>query len=200
MNRRAAYMVVLFCIAGCASQPVIGTGRSTTAPYPTVPQATRVPAQGTPPTSGPSVRDPKDIRGVWPCEVLTDGQLRELDLRPESARELEDPVTRRCGWSSATDDTNPVGLEINSDTNLAVLDVVENLRDNFERYEPTEVAGHPAIRTDAVADNSCTLVIAIADHQGVSIGSNSANRPLPDPCDIPRRMGEFILSNLPPLT
>ncbi|MBW0132893.1 DUF3558 domain-containing protein [Pseudonocardia abyssalis] len=186
---------MLVSLAGCAPEQVVGAGRPIADP-----QSTAVPAQGTPPMAGPSVRDPKDIRAIPPCDVLTDEQLRDLDLLPGTAQELKDPVTERCGWSSATDDTNPVGLEINSDTNLAVLDVVENLRGNFERYEPTEVAGHPAIRTDAVADNSCTLVIAIADHQGVSIGSNGANRPLPDPCDIPRRMGEFILSNLPPLT
>lgn len=149
---------------------------------------------------GPSVTEPKDIRGVRPCEVLTDDQLLELELVPGSARELPDPVTGRCGWSSAVDDTNPVGMEINSDTTLAILDLMHNLRNNFERYEPTEVAGHPAIRADDLADNSCALVIAIADHQGVSIEYNLANRPLPDPCEVPRRMGEFILSNLPPLT
>lgn len=149
---------------------------------------------------GPSVSEPKDIRGVAPCDVLTDEQLRELELIPESARELPDPTTGRCGWSSAVDDTNPVGLEINSGTNLAVLDLLENLRDNFARFELTEVAGHPVVRADDIADNSCTLVIVVADHQGVSIGANGANRPLPDPCELPRRMGEFILSNLPPLT
>lgn len=195
MRGRLLLLVLLIVTAGCSSTPVTGSA------HPVIgDQETVVPAQGIAPVFGPSVRDPKDIRGVPPCEVLTDLQLRELDLLPESARELADPVTKRCGWSSAIDDTNPAGLEINSDTNLAVLDLMENLRDNFARYEPTEVAGHPAIRADDVADNSCALVIAIADHQGVSIEYNLANRPLPDPCDIPRRMGEFILSNLPPLT
>lgn len=132
--------------------------------------------------------------------MLTDGQLRELDLVPESAREFADEIAPGCAWSSSTDDTNPVGLEINSDSTLAVLDLMENLRDNFGRYERTEVAGHPAVRADDVADDSCSLVIAVADHQGIGIGYNDANRPLPDPCELPRRMGEFILANLPPLT
>lgn len=190
-----AATLLILGLSGCASGPVAGSGIPVDPP-PSAPISS-VPLQGTPPTSGESVREPKDIRGVQPCAVVTDAQLVELGLIPGSAQPVDET---RCGWSSVTDDTNPVGLDLNSDTNLAVLDVLENLRDNFGRYEPTEVAGHPAIRADDVADNSCTIVIAVADHQGVSIGANGANRPLPDPCEVPRRMGEFILSNLPPLT
>ncbi|GAA3226603.1 hypothetical protein GCM10017691_16260 [Pseudonocardia petroleophila] len=166
----------------------------------TAPAAAMAPDQGAPPMFAPSVPEPKDARGIPPCDLLTDDQLRQLDLLPDSATGAGDAVVQTCAWTSATDATNPVGLEINTDSTLAALDIIYNTRDVVERFEPTEVAGHPAVRADYFADNSCTLAIGIADHQGIGIQANGANRPLPDPCDIPRRMGEFILSNLPPLT
>ncbi|WP_170183749.1 DUF3558 domain-containing protein [Pseudonocardia hydrocarbonoxydans] len=184
---------IVLATTGCSSATVPGVG----APVESV---SPVPAQGEPPRWAPSVRSPRDARGVPPCDVLSEEQIRELGFLPDTAVESINSTTQSCGWSSATDDTNPVGLEINSDSNLAALDIVHNLRETFARFEPTEVGGHPAIRADDLPDNGCALYIAIADHQGISIEYNAANRPLPDPCEIPRRMGAFILANLPPLT
>lgn len=198
MNRRCAVALMLIAAASIGCAPAL-PGAPAVAP-PAGADPTRPASFGEPPSVAPPVPAPKDARGVAPCDLLTDEQLEELDLIPGSAVESLSDVAQSCSWTSALDDTNPAGLVINTITGIAALDFIYATRPDNERFVPTEVAGHPAVRVDFVADNSCTLYTGIADHQGVSTEHNTANRPLPDPCDIPRRMAEFILSNLPPLT
>lgn len=81
-----------------------------------------------------------------------------------------------------------------------MLDGIYLVRDDYAVFEPTEVAGHPAVQADLTTESGCTLYIAIADHQGVATSGNLAGRSVPDPCGLSRRMAELILSNLPPLT
>lgn len=160
-----------------------------------------VPAPGAPPRFAPAVPEPKDARGVAACDLLTDTQLVELGLRPETETESSiGNTTRSCSWSSAVDDTNPAGLELNDDTTIPALDGLYLVRETFFRFEPREVAGHPALRADFNDIGDCTIYTAIADYQGVGTEGNPAGRPQPDPCALSMRMAEFIIANLPPLT
>lgn len=160
-----------------------------------------VPTRRAPPRFAPAVPEPKDARGVAACDLLTDAQLVELGLRPETATASSvGNTTRSCSWSSAVDDTNPAGLELNDDTTIPALDGLYLTREVYFRFEPREVAGHPAIRADYNDLGDCTILTAIADYQGVSTEGNPAGRPQPDPCALSTRMAEFIIANLPPLT
>lgn len=144
--------------------------------------------------------EPKDARGIAACDLLTDAQLVELGLRPETATASSiGSTTRSCSWSSAVDDTNPAGLELNDETTIPVLDDLYLTREVFANFEPREVAGHPALRADYNDDGGCTIITAIADYQGVGTQGNPAGRPQPDPCALSTRMAEFIIANLPPL-
>jgi hypothetical protein len=161
---------------------------------------TTPPDSAAPPRLAPSVPEPKDARGIAPCDLLTDEQLLSVGLIPGSGEEGVSDTAPGCSWSSSLDATNPAGLQINTDTAIPALDGIYLTPDVYAVFEPTEVAGHPALRADYIANGVCTIYTGIADHQAVATKSNVAGRPLADPCDIPRRMAEFILSNLPPLT
>jgi hypothetical protein len=152
-----------------------------------------------PPLLAPSVQDPKDARGISACDLLTDGQLTELNLVPGSGEETASGRTRTCRWSSALDDTNPAGLDVLDDSATAPLDFIYRLRETSEVWEELVIGGHPAVRQDQYDDNDCTIYVAISDYQAVSTTGNTARRDLPDPCAVSRRMAEFVLSNLPPL-
>lgn len=193
-------MAVVIMVGGCATS-VPGS------PSPTAPQqdsgradaGQQTPTKELPRYASP-VREPKDARDVVACDLLTDAQLAQLGLLADTARQAESPTTQSCSWSSATDDTNPAGVEINKDTSIAALDGIYILRDVLVNFEEREISGHPALRGDYNDDGSCTIYTAISDYQGMSTAANAAGRPLPDPCELPVRMAEFILSNLPPLT
>lgn len=198
-NALVAALLAAAMVTGCA-----GTTPSSGAPAVpssgSVPSASQEPVKG-PPQYTPAVPEPKDARGIAACDLLTDEQLVELGLRPETASPSSIPgATRSCGWSSAGEEPNPAGLELNDDTTLPVLDGLHLRRDNFANYEPLEVAGHPAIRTDYTDRGDCTIATAISDYQGVTTEGNPAGLPQPDPCARSIRMAEAILSNLPALT
>lgn len=196
--------VAVAMVVGVLALPAC-TATVTGTPAPTSPAAADgpapdVPAPGAPPRFAPTVSEPKDARGIAACDLLTDAQLVELGLRPETATSSSiGNTTRSCSWSSAVDDTNPAGLELNDQTTIPALDGLHLIREVFFRFEPREVAGHPALRADYNDLGDCTIYTAIADYQGVSTEGNPAGRPQPDPCALSTRMAEFIIANLPPL-
>lgn len=81
---------------------------------------------------------------------------------------------------------------------MPVLDDIYVIKDSFAAFEPTEVAGHPAIHADQVAGGACTIYTAISDYQIVATDGDEAAHAT-DRCAPSRRMAEMILSNLPPL-
>lgn len=203
MSRRSttvvAALLAVAVVTGCAATtvgsgapaPPAGTPAPTTSPVP----------KKEPPQYAPAVSEPKDARGIAACDLITDAQLVELELRPETAEETSIPgSTRSCTWSSAVDVANPAGLELNDDTTIPALDGLHLVRDVFFTYEPLEVAGHPAVRTDYNDFGDCTIATAIADYQGVTTEGNGDGSNTADPCGRSIRMAEAILSNLPPLT
>lgn len=151
-----------------------------------------------PPRLAPAVREPKDARGIAPCDLLTRPQLIELGLIPETARPSTAGAAEVCGWGSV-DPGNGGGVQINTDPTIPSLDGLYLQRDTLAVFEPIEIAGHPAVHADGIVGPVCTIYTAVADYQGVSTDGNLAGRPLADPCAPSRRMAEMILSNLPPL-
>jgi hypothetical protein len=200
--RSLATLVVAAVLTACAATPTAtalptaapaGTGQ-TTAEHKGFDQPTR---PG--PRLAPAVREPLDARGVAPCGLLTPAQLIELGLDPRSARPGTAGAAETCGWTRPTDPGNPAGLQISTNPTIPSLDGIYIIRDTFDVFEPTQIAGHPAVHADGTAGSVCTIYTAIADYQAVSTDGNLAGRPLADPCGPSRRMAEMILSNLPPL-
>jgi hypothetical protein len=203
VNRSLPALAVLLAASLTACGTTVAGAPAPTAPASASPSggyAPDVPVPGAPPRFQPAVPEPKDARGIAACDLITEGQLVELGLRPETATAEITGNTRSCSWSSAVDDTNPAGLELNDETTIPVLDDLYLTREVFFRYEPREVAGHPAVRADYNDIGDCTIITAIADYQGVSTEGNPAGRPQPDPCALSTRMAEFVIANLPPLT
>lgn len=143
------------------------------------------------------VPEPKDVRGVEACDLLSDDQVRELGLVPESAEQRDQgPRIQTCVWASLVHPANSVSIQKNVDTPVPVLDGLYLLRDSLLFYEEREIAGHPAVRGELSDTGTCTIAVAVSDYQGVG---TKADRPVSDPCVMSTRMAEFVLSNLPPL-
>jgi len=147
------------------------------------------------------VRDPKDARGISYCELLTGPQLVALGLEPETAQAGPSGLSfGGCDWRPAGDPDNLAGFGIRVDSAEPALRGVYIERSEEYLFEPTEVAGHPAV---AIRDNpgaGCVLEVAVADDQLLSADANTISRPIPDDCDRARRIAEAVLANLPPRT
>lgn len=185
----------------CASVAVVGCSirisGSPTSSNSAAPAGTSTGSQPLPQFT-PSVAEPKDARGIAACDLLTEAQLIELGLRPETAEPGGSASVPTCGWRS-NDPGNPAGVQLNTALDIPVLDGLYLVRDTFAVYEPIEIGGHPAVHADRNAGPVCTVYTAISDYQGVATDGNLGGRPLADPCAPSRRMAELILSNLPPL-
>ena len=144
------------------------------------------------------VPDPKTAAGIPPCELLTRRQLVDLGLDPDTADAETRGSADSCAWHYA-DRSSVAFVTMTVEPGSMNLAGLYATRETFAVFEPTTVAGHPAVRADDTGAGVCTLYVAVSDDQLVSADGNPLGRlDLPDPCAPSRRIAEFVLSNLPP--
>ena len=108
---------------------------------------------------------------VDPCTVLTDTQLRELGVLPESRRAVSELDARGCDWGG-----DPFGFTLTTNP-----DTVADYRDRrdspiFNSFRDNEVNGRPGVQFTTISDQcaqvltagSGGLVANVSDSSGVS--------------------------------
>ncbi|MGQ0573324.1 MAG: DUF3558 domain-containing protein [Pseudonocardia sp.] len=140
------------------------------------------------------VRNPKDARGLDPCDLLTPAQLDGFGLDPATARTNPARYGTGCLWQYR-DGSTSAGVRLATDPNAAKLPDIWKLRQNDVVFEIRQIAGHPALRSDQLPDE-CDLSIAVADYQIVGVNAYGDGRALPDPCGPAVRMAELIIANI----
>ncbi|MGQ0576954.1 MAG: DUF3558 domain-containing protein [Pseudonocardia sp.] len=141
---------------------------------------------------------PTDLRGIDACDLLTDLQLAELGLRPESARPGPYlPNRDSCIWSWVDDPLNSAGVLTHVSTRNPALPGLYARAEAIEGFEPVQIAGHPGTR-GLSGINGCEIDMATSDDQILGLYDNSGGAPMADPCARPRRMAELVLPTLPP--
>jgi len=121
--------------------------------------------------SGSPAAPPPPQQVVDPCTVLTDAQLWELGVRPESRRVVSELDARGCGWLG-----DPFGFTLTTNP-----DTVADYRDRrdspiFNSFRENEVTGHPGVQFSTISDQcaqvltagSGGLVANVSDSSGVS--------------------------------
>jgi len=141
------------------------------------------------------VREPKDARGIDPCDLLTSEQLTGFALDPATARANPLRYGKGCVWEYR-DRSTSASIGISTDPAASKLPDIYRLRDNYGTLEILQIAGHPTLRADRALSGQCGLNLAVADDQIVGITAYADDRVLPDPCAPARRMAELIISNL----
>jgi len=123
-------------------------------------------------SGAPVVSAPPPQEVVDPCTVLTDAQLRELGVRPESRRAVSELDARGCDWAG-----DPFGFNLTTDP-----DTVADYRDRrdspiFNTFRDNEVNGRPGVQLTTRGDEQCAqvltagsggLVANVSDSSGVS--------------------------------
>lgn len=184
-----AVAVVMLVLAGCASVGGVNTER----PY----GGLAFDISEVPPEL--RVREPKDLRGIPVCELLTDAQVAELGLRVESAEEAQvSTLGRDCTWTWRDDHLNIASAGASVGHQHPPLPGLYVKRDLVAVFEPVVIGGYPGVRSSIINDGSCEIDIATSDDQFLVLDDNRAGRPMADPCARPRRMAELILPTLPP--
>ncbi len=186
IRRVLGVLVLAAALAGCSTGGAQTTGAGTTSA-----SSARAPTDPIPP-----VRDPKNLAGTPPCQLLTRAQLasNRMDLPAQSKDVLGAPG---CEWADKAR-TREIRnyVEIGND----VLHNVYAQRATFPIFEVAQVGGYPAIRTkDLVEGTSCTFRVAAAERQTFVVEFTSLRQGLEEPCGPAKALAEDVLANLPPL-
>lgn len=187
MRRVPVVLVLAAALAGCSA----GGGHQSTGPG-----ATPAPSVSVPADPIPAVRDPKNLAGTSPCQLLTPAQLAasRIDQPGRTDNVLDAPG---CKWN---DQAHTREIVIYVDIGNDVLHNVYARRATFPVFEVTDVAGHPAIRTkNNAAAPSCTFRVAAAQRQTFVVDFTSLGDGVEEPCGPAKAITEAVMSNLPPL-
>ncbi len=187
MTGRVLVVLALFSVlAGCS------TGGS----QPTAPDAAPASSTSAPADPIPPVRDPKNLAGTPPCQLLTATQLasNQMDL-PAQPKEVLGAAG--CEWGNKAHTRE---ITIYADTTNDVLHNVYAQRATFPVFEVTQVAGYPAIRVkNNEAGTSCFFRVAAAERQTLTLRFTSLRQGSEEPCGPAKALAEDVLANLPPL-
>jgi hypothetical protein len=186
MRRMPVALALVAALAGCSA------GRPQLTDHGEAPaSAASAPADPIPP-----VRDPKNLAGTPPCQLLTSAQLasNQMDLPAQPKKALD---TLGCEWDNKAH-TREITIYV--DTTNDVLHNVYAQRATFPVFEVTQVAGHPAIRVkNNAAATSCFFRVAAAERQTLTLRFTSLGDGLEEPCGPAKALAEDVMANLPPL-
>ncbi|MGB8202690.1 MAG: DUF3558 domain-containing protein, partial [Pseudonocardiaceae bacterium] len=144
----------------------------------------------------PAVRDPKNLAGTPPCQLLAPAQLAANRIdQPGQPKDVRD--AQGCEWD---DKAHTRAVRIYVDVGNDVLHNVYVKRSTFAVFEVTQVAGYPAIRTkDLVEGTSCSFRVAVAERQTFVVEFTSLGQGREEPCGPAKALAETVMANLPPL-
>lgn len=196
MRRLVAMLMALAALGACAA-PVPG------APSPAGSAASTDGAPASAVTDAPRVPNPRDVRGIAACDLLTPAQLNGFGLDPATAKASTQNTALNCGWRTR-DGLGSVNVTAGTQFNVNGLDGLYLLRETYGVFEPGEMDGFPIVRAErndsrSTGDNYCTIYVGVADEQLVWAATGYL-KPTPPACDTSRAVMATVLTNLPPLT
>lgn len=186
MRQFSIGLVLAAVLLGCST----GGGQSTGA------GAAPESSASTPAYPIPPVKDPKNLVGIPPCQLLKSAELaaNRIDQPGRSMSVLGAPG---CEWD---DNAHTREIKVYVDTSHDVLRNVYVQRATYPVFEVTQVAGHPAIRTKNNSEGtSCYVQVAAAERQTLTLRFTSLRQGLEEPCGPAKALAEAVLANLPPL-
>jgi hypothetical protein len=150
----------------------------------------------------PRVAEPRDLRDIPPCQLLTPTQITDLGLDPTTAKPSEFQSTFDCDIH-ARDFSTSASLVSAYRYEVGGLDRLyrtrQLLRDRDRIFVPGTLDGFPTVITNANVADDCVLNVGVADNQVLMIDTDV------DPylstvhaCDLARDVASAVLANLPP--
>lgn len=140
------------------------------------------------------MENPKDLRGVDPCGLLTTDQLTELSSGPGEAGTSEWGEAE-CEWVGSV-----VAIALSPDTTFGDgLARAYRNKNRFDNFAESSIDGYPAVRVD-FATQSCALIVGVSDEQTLSMEFTRVSAQAPgggDPCGFAESVMSGVIKNLP---
>lgn len=150
------------------------------------------------PTSGPNglappVEDPKDLRGVDPCQLLTSEKQSELGFTKPGQKGTSYWGEPDCLWLGSI-----VGIGLAPGTTFG-LDQAYRTKNNFDNFAASNVDDYPAVRIN-FATQSCGLIVGVANDQTLHMEFTRVSPDAPgrdNPCGFAESVLSGVIKNLP---
>lgn len=199
MRVRGAVVTALALLTGVAMSGCDSTAVGSPTAASTLPGTGEGTSGGVPSSESdrlaPPVENPKDLRGIDACELLTPDQLSELTFIEPGEKRTSAWGEENCGWFSSM-----LGIILSPDTTLGEgLDQAYRSKNAFDNFEESSVDGYPAVRVD-FATQSCGLIVGVSDEQTLSMEFTRVSSKAPglnDPCGFAETIAAMVLKNLP---
>jgi hypothetical protein len=142
----------------------------------------------------PPVQNPKDLRGIDPCQLLTPQQLTELTFVEPGKTDSTPWGEQKCNWQNSN-----LVIGLSPDTRREGLEETYRRENNFDNFEVSSVGDYPAVRVD-FASQGCGVIVGVADDQTVTVHFGRVTGKDPayeDPCGFAESVAAMVLENLP---
>ena len=186
-------LAIVLLTAGCGTSSVSGAPISGGSADATTTQASAS-STSSQERLAPPVTNPKNLRGLDPCELLTDAQLTELGASAPPEKKQSKFGEDQCTWKNSA-----IYLTIAPDTKRDGLEEVYQRESNVENFQPSRVDGYPAVRAN-FTDNFCNVSVGVADDQvfHLTFGVVTSKKPEhQDTCGFAEKVSGMVLQNLP---
>lgn len=134
-----------------------------------------------------------------PCELLKADQLSARGVTKAGAQRT-DPVGPACQWRP-DDRVKGTSFSVALLTEAKGLDGIYANREQVAVFEPTDVAGYPAVNTDATdaKGGACSTAVGVAKGEGFVVQIHVNDNKLPEyknPCSVSGAIAETVVANL----
>jgi hypothetical protein len=134
-----------------------------------------------------------------PCEMLKAAQLSARGVT-KAGTQRADPVGPACQWRP-DDRVKGTSFSVVLLEESKGLDGLYANRDQLGVFEPTEVAGYPAVNTDSTdaKGGACSTAVGVAKSEGFVVQIHVNDNKLPEyknPCSISSAIAETVVGNL----
>ncbi|SHF28343.1 DUF3558 domain-containing protein [Streptoalloteichus hindustanus] len=136
-----------------------------------------------------------------PCQALRPEQLTQFGKH--SPPKAQEPVAGpNCAWAGA-DPTVDTRVTITINTRSGGLEGIYQRQDKFGHFQPTTVAGYPAVQAidhrDAPKQGDCVTQVGVAEERLVTASVRISDRKHPDyssACEVSDRAAALVVENL----
>jgi uncharacterized protein DUF3558 len=191
-------LVVALACTGCTERTGGASRVAPPASSATSPATTPAPATAT----APRVPAPLDVSTFLdrPCSVLSADQLASLKLSPtgdpDTSSDIATIAGPGCYWQNG-DQMLATKITLMTANKHGLADSYRgHEQGDYPVWEPTTVAGYPAVFNDAVnlrATGSCSITVGVSDTMTILVGEEDSSDLGPRACDRAKQVAAMVV-------
>jgi Protein of unknown function (DUF3558) len=148
----------------------------------------------------PKIDTPKDASTIAACQLLKPDQVSQVGISGAGRKSDSPGEVDSCKWTTWITNTQGISVGVGKSSGGGLDNVYSN-RDELQEFSEFRLAGYPAVhgeRAGVDPNRSCDIYVGISVQQVFDVSvQNEAGDYIKDLCGTAKKLGQFVLSNLP---